>query len=661
MNSTAKIRIHSVAMMMALWLGGTGAVQAYDKHSVLYGGGPLYSYAGTHRDMIRASGFTTIVLWTIHVHGDGDLVLNDHKIVDNGVYVGRAAWPAEVAAFKTGDTSVNRIEIAVGSWGVADFETIESLIAAQGAGPTSILYKNFQTLRNALPSIDAVSFDDESNYDVNSTVTFSVMLRDLGYQISLCPYMRSSFWKSVYDNVNSLRPGTVDRVDLQCYAGGGGNNPGTWNNYFNGLKVTPGLWCYPNSPNGYTPAQVETKMTEWRGAYNIAGGFMWLLDDMLPHQATYPVSAYGRAINDALAFNTHRSEVVTLFQHLNFGGWLADFTVGAYTTADIIAAGGLNNDATSFAIKPGYRVTFFDDDNFQGASLVKTANDATLVDDGWNDRLSSMIIEGIPDPVAQWSLNDGGGTTAADGSALGHDGVLVNMDTGSWSIGKQCGGLAFDGVNDYVRITGFKGISGGLSRTCTAWIKTAKAPGEIITWGNTLTERKWIIRVNENGSLRAEVAGGYMYGTMPVNDGKWHHIAVVLENDGTPNIADATLYVDGLPDAPAAVAPCPVNTADTCDAAIGAFFAAAPRYFQGQIDEVRIYSRALSDIEIEQMYRANALTGDIVPDGIVDFADFASVAAAWQSPAAEGADLTCDGEVNIVDIAVLAEEWLSTL
>jgi hypothetical protein len=648
-------------MMMALLLGGAGTVQGSEKHSVLYGGGPLYSYAGTHRDMIRASGFTTIVLWTIHVHGDGDLVLNDHKIIDNGVYVGRAAWPAEVAAFKTGDTSVSRIEIAVGSWGVKDFETIQSLIAAEGTGPTSILYKNFQTLRNTLPSIDAVSFDDESNYQVDPTVAFAVMLRDLGYQISLCPYTRSTFWRSVYNNVNSLRPGTIDRIDLQCYAGGGGNNPGTWNAYFPGLTVTPGLWCYPNSPNGYTPAQVETKMSEWRGAHNIAGGFMWLLDDMLPHQATYPVSAYGRAINDALAISTHRSEVVTLFQHINFTGWLADFTVGAYTTADIIAAGGLNNDASSLIIKPSYQVTFFDNDNFQGASLVKTANDATLVDDGWNDRLSSMIIEGISAPVARWSFNDGGGSTAADSSGQGSHGVLVNMDAGSWTAGKQCGGLTFDGVDDYVKIPGFKGVSGSLNRTCSAWIKTTKAPGEIITWGNTLTERKWIIRVNETGSLRAEVAGGYIYGTTPINDGKWHHIAVVFENDGTPNITDAVLYVDGLRDTTAAAAPREINTADTNDVAIGGAFAMGPRYFQGQIDEVRVYSRALSGTEIWDMYALHALTSDIVPDGIVDFADFASLAAAWQTLNPGISDLTCDGVVNMDDMAILAEEWLNSI
>jgi hypothetical protein len=237
------------------------------------------------------------------VRENGDFWLNDRHIVANGAYVGRAAWPSEVMAFKTGPTSVQRIEIAVGSWGVKDFENIEALIDAQGTGPDSILYRNFKVIRDVIPAIDAVSYDDESNYDVDSSVALAVMLNDMGFKVTLCPYTRSSYWRSVYSNVQSLRPGAIDRIDLQCYAGGGGNNPGTWNSYFGGLRVTPGLWCYPNSPNGKTPAQVESQMASWNASYNIAGGFMWLLDDMLPHQNTYPVAHYAAAINNALSID----------------------------------------------------------------------------------------------------------------------------------------------------------------------------------------------------------------------------------------------------------------------------------------------------------------------------------------------------------------------
>ena len=87
--------IASAAVLLVL-----AAPPAVGRQSVLYGGGPLYADAAAHRGLIRGSGFTTLVIWTVHVEADGDLVLNNHKIVDDGAYVGRADWPAEVAAFK---------------------------------------------------------------------------------------------------------------------------------------------------------------------------------------------------------------------------------------------------------------------------------------------------------------------------------------------------------------------------------------------------------------------------------------------------------------------------------------------------------------------------------------------------------------------------------
>ncbi len=664
-NSGKRPAVGCVGRLLTLLVVLTGIVISVNgyaaKHSVLYSGGPLYNNAATHRDMIRASGFTTVVLWTIHVYGDGDLVLNDKKIIDDGVYVGRAAWPEEVAAFKKGETSVDRVEISIGSWGVADFETIESLVASQGTGPTSILYKNFLALRNSIPSIDAISYDDESNYDVNSTVVLSTMLSDMGFKISLCPYTRSTFWRSVYSNVNSQRPGTIDRVYLQCYAGGASNNPGTWNGYFSGLSVTPGLWCYPNGTSGKrTPAEIQTQMSTWYSSYHIAGGFIWFLDDMLSNQSTYPVASYASAVNNALSIDPYRTVVASLYQDCDYGGWVADFGIGAYTAADIIAAGGRDNDASSVKVEPGCYVTFFADDNFQGATLVKTADDVCFVDDGWNDRMSSMIIDGNPDPIAHWSFDEAGGFTAYDISVNNHNGTLVNMTADSWVSGKQCTAISLDGIDDYVQISGFKGVLRRAARSCTAWIKTTQKSGEIVTWGELETGGKWIIRVNETDSLRTEVQGGYIYGTTSINDGNWHHIVVVMEDDGSPDVSEIRLYVDGKQDTIAGVLPRAINTPAVEDVRIGVF-SDMTRFFQGLIDDVRIYNRALESSEIKTLYKEQALRGDIEPDGDIDLYDFAVLAGFWQNPDGCSGDLTCDCTVDINDFLVLSEQWLSQL
>jgi hypothetical protein len=278
-----------------------GADGGQRKPSGVFGGGPFYSGADTVMPTMRASGFTTMILWSIHVHANGDLVLNDIPLFSNGSYVGSdAAWPGKVATLKTAPTSVTRVEFSVGAGGTTDFESIESLIGSQGTGPTSILYKNFSALKAAIPVTDAINFDDESNYDVASTVAFGVMLGDLGYKVTLCPYTNSTFWTSVFNQTNTQRPGLVDRVLLQVYAGGASNNPATWSGYFGGLQVEAGLWSRhaTNCATGDTPSSVRTKMTNWRSS--VAGGWMWLLDDMLTCDTQYPLEDYATAINEAL-------------------------------------------------------------------------------------------------------------------------------------------------------------------------------------------------------------------------------------------------------------------------------------------------------------------------------------------------------------------------
>jgi len=87
---------------------------------------------------------------------------------------------------------------------------------------------------------------------------------------------------------------------LQVYAGGASNNPVTWSGYFGGLQVEPGLWSRhaTSCATGDTPATVRTKMTNWRTS--VAGGWMWLLDDMLACDGQYPLEGYATAINEAL-------------------------------------------------------------------------------------------------------------------------------------------------------------------------------------------------------------------------------------------------------------------------------------------------------------------------------------------------------------------------
>jgi hypothetical protein len=288
---------------------------------------------------------------------------------------------------------------------------------------------------------------------------------------------------------------------------------------------------------------------------------------------------------------------------------------------------------------------------------INTSPDWGNVSRHWVESQIVFYEPCVIDRSAHWQFNDGGGSVALDSSGNELHGTLKNMNASNWTGGKHCGGLYFDGVNDYVEISGFKGITGSSSRTCSAWIKTTRPDVQILSWGIAQVESKWVIRTNGDGTLRAEVQGGYIYGTTPIADGNWHHIAVTLHDDSSANISEALLFVDGQLEAVGGVSPCPIRTIASTNVKIGVH-STGLYYFEGFIDEVRIYNYALTDAEIQDLYRTHALIADMEPDGDVDFDDFAHLAHYWQNTDSCDGDLTCDCIVDFDDLMILVEEWL---
>ena len=353
--------------------------------SGIYGGGPIYKNRSYSISELKNSGFTYVVVWTIHIDASGNLNFNaEFPLVQNGSYIGASTYPnfaSDIASLKVAPTSINRVEFCLAAWGSSTFANIKSLIASQGTGSSSILYKNFQALKSAFPTVDAIGFDDETTYDASSATAFAVMLGGLGFKVSLVPYTNSSFWTSVASNTNSQRPGTVDRVDLQCYSGGAGNSPCSWN--FGGIKINPGLW-----DSEKTTSQVTSQLTTWKNQCGITGGFMWLYDDFANSSGT---AQYAAAINTVFS-GSGGTSAATFYKDCNYGGYAVGLPAGNYTLSQLQSHGIANDDISSLTVQSGYTVTLYWDDNFAGSVLTKTASDACLVDDGWNDKVSSLKI-----------------------------------------------------------------------------------------------------------------------------------------------------------------------------------------------------------------------------------------------------------------------------
>lgn len=211
----------------------------------------------------RSSGMTTMVLFTMSVGANGDFTYGGNPIVQNGVYTGPSNWPSLLGQCRTAPSSIGRIEMCIGQWGDASFGNIKNRIAADGTGSGTVLYRNLQALKSQL-GIDAIDFDDELTYDSGSAVSFGNMIGAVGMKVTLCPYTNSGYWSAVKAGLG----GNVDAIYLQCYDGGAGNDPGTWNNYFGGMKVIPGYWDWERD------ATFQNKMLAWKNNGSI-GGFLW--------------------------------------------------------------------------------------------------------------------------------------------------------------------------------------------------------------------------------------------------------------------------------------------------------------------------------------------------------------------------------------------------
>jgi len=193
--------------------------------------------------------------------------------------------------------------------------------------------------------------------------------------------------------------------------------------------------------------------------------------------------------------------------------------------------------------------------------------------------------------VGYWSMDEGMGDTAYDGSANSNNGTLTNGPT--WTDGKKGGALSFDGVDDYVDCGNDESLRPD-TYTIEGWVKTTDSNGSLVSFGlNQPMLGVW------GSDLIAYLGSDYYrkFNTDNVTDNNWHHIVFVIENN---DVTTAKAYVDGEELSVSATGSTgSANAKDRCY--IG--------YSQGQtwdltglIDEVRIYNRALSAEEIRFHY-----------------------------------------------------------
>ncbi len=201
------------------------------------------------------------------------------------------------------------------------------------------------------------------------------------------------------------------------------------------------------------------------------------------------------------------------------------------------------------------------------------------------------IITGL---VAHWQLDESSGSTASDATGQNHNGTLTNGPAWDSSGGRIGGAISFDGVDDYVTIPHSSDLAFTASQsfTLSAWVHIPTLPGKwtgIITKSRDTAPTHYGLWINPDNQWHFGGGPGVNGGTVTTG---WHHLVLVQD----AGAATRTIYADGSPVATG-------NAEDgsgTGDLWLGGAKSVS-EYFSGQLDDVRIYSRALTQDDIQAL------------------------------------------------------------
>ncbi|MBX4187081.1 MAG: hypothetical protein KW802_02370 [Candidatus Doudnabacteria bacterium] len=220
--------------------------------------------------------------------------------------------------------------------------------------------------------------------------------------------------------------------------------------------------------------------------------------------------------------------------------------------------------------------------------------------------VTSASISGFGSGLSMfYPLEEGSGLITTDQSGNSYNGNLTNGPT--WTAGKIGNALSFDNVNDYVSIPFDPAIAEGAAITVAAWVK----PSTISDAGGTIVAKdrsgftQWKLRIDGRSANNLKNNLTFTVGSVTamsdnevMADLGWHHVVGVYNGsqvyvymDGANVDSTANPLTGNIPNYPHYV--CIGTSGTTCNES---------NFFGGLIDDVRVYNRALSPAEIQDLF-----------------------------------------------------------
>ncbi|MFA6552511.1 MAG: LamG domain-containing protein [Candidatus Paceibacterota bacterium] len=227
---------------------------------------------------------------------------------------------------------------------------------------------------------------------------------------------------------------------------------------------------------------------------------------------------------------------------------------------------------------------------------------------------------------------------AADSGGGGHNGQMTGIATTSRIIGKIGQALNFNGTNNYITVPQSPATSFQLHAkpySISAWIKDDTPPASLLTFqrfvswydgtkniqlglgtdAGTTIRYLYVLEASASAAPQQITAGDLSYG--------WHHVTAVSDGANYKMYLDGALSAGGVGPVSAGV-----FTGNSTTLYIGRMGATGTGYIKGGLDDVRIYTRALSASEVKKLYnmgvatKIGVSTTETLNDGLVGYWTF---------------------------------------
>jgi len=202
------------------------------------------------------------------------------------------------------------------------------------------------------------------------------------------------------------------------------------------------------------------------------------------------------------------------------------------------------------------------------------------------------------DLVSHWDFEGTSGGVVYDAGANGYDGGLAG---GASVVAQDYFGdvLELNGMDAFVQLGVYELLNtlplGEF--TIALWIKTSDSDTRSILIGNWNNDPSWNFEIYVGGSLRVYLSGESHLDDVNVADGTWHHVVAVRELDP----GWVRIYIDGQEEYSSSSNLGGYQILPPRPTYIGRDLRTVSHYYDGLMDDLRVYSHALSGEDIEEL------------------------------------------------------------